>query len=87
MPAAGERKPSEWDGATWMDMANCLGVDPELFFPERGEATDDAKNACRGCVVREACREYALRTGQKHGVWGGLSERERRRIRKQRRMT
>ncbi len=54
----------------WQDDANCLGVDPDLFFPERGASTREAKEVCRGCVVR--------------GIWGGLSERERRRIRRQR---
>jgi WhiB family redox-sensing transcriptional regulator len=59
----------------WQDDANCLGVDPDLFFPEE---------VCRGCVVREQCLEFALQNGEKFGIWGGLSERERRRIRRQR---
>jgi WhiB family redox-sensing transcriptional regulator len=57
----------------WQDQANCLGVDPDLFFPERG-----------ACVVRGDCLEYALANGEKFGIWGGLSERERRRLRRQR---
>ena len=68
----------------WQDFANCLGVDPDLFFPERGASTREAKEVCRGCVVREQCLEYALANGEKFGIWGGLSERERRRIRRQR---
>lgn len=68
----------------WQDLANCLGVDPDLFFPERGASTREAKEVCRGCVVREDCLEYALANGEKFGIWGGLSERERRRIRRQR---
>ena len=68
----------------WQDEANCLGVDPDLFFPERGASTREAKEVCRGCVVREDCLEYALGNGEKFGIWGGLSERERRRIRRQR---
>jgi WhiB family redox-sensing transcriptional regulator len=64
-----------------MDHANCAGVDPDLFFPERGASTREAKEVCRGCIVRDLCLTYALDTGQKHGIWGGLSERERRRIR------
>lgn len=64
--------------------ANCLGVDPELFFPERGASTREAKGVCRGCVVREDCLERALVESEKFGIWGGLSERERRRIRRQR---
>ena len=68
----------------WQDQANCLGVDPDLFFPERGASTREAKEVCRGCVVREECLEFALQNGEKFGIWGGLSERERRRIRRQR---
>jgi WhiB family redox-sensing transcriptional regulator len=69
---------------SWQDFANCLGVDPDLFFPERGASTREAKEVCRGCVVRDDCLEYALRNGEKFGIWGGMSERERRRIRRQR---
>ncbi len=68
----------------WQDEANCLGVDPDLFFPERGASTREAKEVCKGCVVRESCLEYALDNGEKFGIWGGMSERERRRIRRQR---
>ena len=69
---------------SWQDQANCLGVDPDLFFPERGASTKEAKEVCRGCVVREECLEFALSNGEKFGIWGGMSERERRRIRRQR---
>ncbi len=69
---------------SWHRQANCLGVDPDLFFPERGASTKEAKGVCRGCEVRLECLEYALRNGEKFGIWGGLSERERRRIRRQR---
>jgi WhiB family redox-sensing transcriptional regulator len=69
---------------SWQMFANCLGVDPDLFFPERGASTKEAKQVCQGCVVREDCLEYALANGEKFGIWGGLSERERRRIRRQR---
>ena len=68
----------------WQDQANCLGVDPDLFFPERGASTREAKEVCRGCVVRNDCLEYALDNGEKFGICGGLSERERRRLRRQR---
>jgi WhiB family redox-sensing transcriptional regulator len=68
----------------WHQYANCLGVDPDLFFPERGASTREAKEVCRGCIVREDCLEYALANGEKFGIWGGMSERERRRIRRQR---
>ena len=69
---------------TWQRQANCMGVDPDLFFPERGASTREAKEVCRGCVVREDCLEYALANGEKFGIWGGLSERERRKIRRRR---
>jgi len=68
----------------WQDQANCLGVDPDLFFPERGASTREAKEVCRGCEVRTQCLDYALANGEKFGIWGGLSERERRRLRRQR---
>lgn len=70
--------------AGWQTSANCLGVDPDLFFPERGASTREAKEVCRGCVVQQECLEYALANGEKFGIWGGLSERERRRIRRER---
>lgn len=69
----------------WQDQANCLGVDPELFFPERGQSTKEPKAVCGGCEVRMECLEFALQHGEKFGIWGGMSERERRRIRRDRR--
>jgi len=69
---------------SWQIQANCMGVDPDLFFPERGASTREAKEVCRGCVVREDCLEYALANGEKFGIWGGMSERERRRVRRAR---
>ncbi len=69
---------------SWQDQANCLGVDPDLFFPKRGASTKEAKEVCGQCDVRLVCLEYALVNGEKVGIWGGLSERERRRIRGQR---
>jgi WhiB family redox-sensing transcriptional regulator len=68
----------------WQSRANCMGVDPDLFFPERGASTREAKEVCRGCVVRDNCLEYALDSGEKFGIWGGMSERERRRLRRAR---
>ena len=78
------RATEEPEDQSWQDFANCLGVDPDLFFPERGASTKEAKEVCRGCVVREDCLEYALANGEKFGIWVGMSERERRRIRRQR---
>src|SRR5947209_11308184 len=72
------------DELRWQDQAACLGMDPDLFFPERGASTREAKSICRSCVVREDCLEFALRNGEKFGIWGGMSERERRRVRRMR---
>ncbi|MDE0136339.1 MAG: WhiB family transcriptional regulator [Acidimicrobiaceae bacterium] len=77
----------ELPAGNWWDEANCLGVDPDLFFPERGASTREAKAVCRGCVVSDECLEYALRNSEKFGIWGGMSERERRRVRRQRALT
>jgi WhiB family redox-sensing transcriptional regulator len=68
----------------WQARANCMGVDPDLFFPERGSSTREAKEVCRGCVVRVDCLEFAIANGEKFGIWGGMSERERRRVRRAR---
>jgi WhiB family redox-sensing transcriptional regulator len=68
----------------WQARANCMGVDPELFFPERGSSTREAKEVCRGCVVRVDCLEFAIANSEKFGIWGGMSERERRRVRRAR---
>lgn len=71
----------------WRDRANCLGCDPELFFTERGDnyTVNAAKAICRACVVRQECLDFALAHGEKWGIWGGLSEKERRRVRAGRR--
>ena len=68
----------------WQDLANCRGADPDLFFPERGASTRTAKSICRECTVRLECLEFAIVSSEKFGIWGGLSERERRRIRRER---
>ena len=67
----------------WRHRAECLTKDPELFFPvgTRGPAlaqVEEAKKVCRRCEVREECLRWALEAGQDHGVWGGMSEDERR---------
>jgi WhiB family redox-sensing transcriptional regulator len=77
-----ELLPSE-PQANWQDQANCRGVDPDLFFPERGASAREAKEVCRSCTVSLDCLEYALVTGEKFGIWGGATERERRRLRRQ----
>ena len=69
---------------SWQDGANCKGANADLFFPERGASTRTAKGICRECAVRTDCLEFAITTGEKFGIWGGMSERERRRVRKER---
>ncbi len=66
---------------SWQIRANCLGLDPELFYPERGLPTREAKEVCRGCVVQQDCLDFAIANGERFGVWGGMSERERRSVR------
>ena len=79
----------EWDAEDWRDQASCRSVDPDLFFPvgTTGVALvqiEHAKSVCRSCTAREACLEFALATNQESGIWGGTSEEERRKLRKQR---
>lgn len=73
----------------WRDHALCSGTDPDLFFPvgTTGQALvsiDHAKRVCAQCTVIQECRDFALETNQDSGIWGGLSEEERRQIRRQR---
>ena len=66
----------------WQERALCAQTDPEAFFPEKGGSTREAKKVCLGCDVRGECLEYALAHDERFGIWGGLSERERRRLKK-----
>lgn len=70
-------------GGDWTEQALCAQTDPEVFFPEKGGSTRDAKRVCQSCDVRVECLEYALANDERFGIWGGLSERERRRMRRQ----
>lgn len=72
------------DELSWQDYANCRGADADLFFPERGASTRKAKAICAACEVRDECLDFALMHGEKFGIWGGMSERERRRVRRER---
>ena len=74
------------DELEWMDDALCRGVNARLFYPGQGETdvVNEAKAVCAECPVKDACLEYALANGEKFGIWGGLSERERRAIRRAR---
>lgn len=66
----------------WQADALCAQTDPEAFFPEKGGSTRDAKKVCGACTVKQQCLEYALANDERFGIWGGMSERERRRLRK-----
>jgi WhiB family redox-sensing transcriptional regulator len=66
----------------WQERALCAQTDPEAFFPEKGGSTREAKRVCLSCDVRGECLEYALANDERFGIWGGLSERERRRLKK-----
>jgi len=72
---------------SWRNRAACRGVDPDIFFPVSEEDAVQSKAICAECPVREACLEYALATRERDGVWGGATERERRRMIRQRRKT
>lgn len=72
------------DQLGWQNYANCLGADTDLFFPERGSSTRKAKAICGECQVKLECLDFALDNGERFGIWGGLSERERRRVRHER---
>jgi WhiB family transcriptional regulator, redox-sensing transcriptional regulator len=66
----------------WQDIARCRDYDPEIFFPEKGGSSREAKRICADCPVRIECLNYALRRDERYGVWGGMSERERRRLKR-----
>ncbi len=65
------------DQPAWQDLGACQNADPEAWFPEQGGPTALAKDICRRCEVRTDCLEYALENREQHGIWGGLTERER----------
>ena len=67
--------------ARWRELAACRGTDLEVFFPGRGETAGPARQVCAACPVRQACLDYAISNRITHGIWGGLTERERRALR------
>lgn len=67
----------------WQDRALCAQTDPEAFFPEKGGSTREAKRVCSRCDVRGDCLTFALGHDERFGIWGGLSERERRRLKRE----
>lgn len=83
VPGVRSANDSEEDNPlAWQSDALCAQTDPEAFFPEKGGSTRDAKKICASCEVRAQCLEYALANDERFGIWGGLSERERRKLRK-----
>ena len=66
----------------WQERALCAQTDPEAFFPEKGGSTREAKRVCMSCDVRPECLSYALANDERFGIWGGLSERERRKLKR-----
>ena len=75
-------RPEDVDDEGWQDRALCAQTDPEAFFPEKGGSTREAKRVCRGCEVKAECLDYALENDERFGIWGGMSERERRRLKR-----
>ena len=72
---------------SWRQHGACRGIDPNIFYPVSDDEAEEAKGICAACPVRQACLEYALANRERDGVWGGATERERRRIVRQRRKT
>lgn len=74
--------------AAWMDRAACRGMPVNAFFPSSNESNSEpsieAITTCRRCPVRQQCLDYAMVGGEKHGIWGGTTERERRKLLRQR---
>jgi WhiB family redox-sensing transcriptional regulator len=71
----------------WRNFGRCRGLDPEIFYPSAEDEGLEAKAICAVCPVRETCLDWALESREKIGVWGGLTEKERRRILRRRRRT
>ena len=75
--------PEVLDPGDWRWRALCRETDPEAFYPEKGTSAREARRICSSCEVRTECLEYALGHDERFGIWGGLSERERRRLRRE----
>jgi WhiB family transcriptional regulator, redox-sensing transcriptional regulator len=71
----------------WRQRSACRGIDPEIFYPATDEEAEEAKAICAICPVRQMCLEHALAAREREGVWGGLTDRERRRVIRQRQKT
>lgn len=83
MPGIRQRRDdNEPNALAWQSDSLCAQTDPDAFFPEKGGSTREAKKICKSCEVRTTCLHYALENDERFGIWGGLSERERRKLRK-----
>jgi WhiB family redox-sensing transcriptional regulator len=67
---------------SWYERAACLEADADSFFPEKGGSSRPAKRVCSACIVRTECLAYALENDERFGIWGGMSERERRQLKR-----
>lgn len=76
---------SQMEGVSWQLEARCAQTDPDAFFPDRGRSAQDAKRVCADCAVREECLDWAIEHNERFGIWGGMSQQERRRLRRARR--
>jgi WhiB family transcriptional regulator, redox-sensing transcriptional regulator len=81
-PRAAAGPPAAAEDLSWQDQAVCAEVGGDFWFPEKGGSTREPKKVCHACPVRAECLEYALKHDERFGVWGGLSERERRRLKR-----
>ncbi|GAT02314.1 WhiB family transcriptional regulator [Mycolicibacterium fortuitum subsp. acetamidolyticum] len=75
-------QPQSPDEEAWVGQAVCSQTDPDAFFPEKGGSTREAKRICQGCPAKDACLQWAIDHDERFGIWGGLSERERRRLKR-----
>lgn len=82
-PVADDLLGSDQGELGWQERALCAQTDPEAFFPEKGGSTREAKRVCTGCEVQAECLDYALANDERFGIWGGMSERERRRLKRE----
>ena len=73
---------TDFAAQTWRLDAACQGVSADLFYPEKGGSTREAKAVCQACPVRIQCLDFALANGERFGIWGGTSEPERRLLRR-----
>jgi WhiB family transcriptional regulator, redox-sensing transcriptional regulator len=77
------KRNADWNAEDWRDDSACRDVHPSVFFPVSIEDVSNAKAICRTCAVKDQCLDFALRANQEAGIWGGTTEDERRRLRRQ----